>query len=217
MIFDLMISNEELEVLDSIKITTQNQYSRLGDLHLIKNELPEFLSKTTDANEKEIEIITNLVDRLSSNVVDSVSGESAWVALRTSVENSAFDLRRWHIDGPFFGLFETDPVFTAKFATTLKGDTTLFYPLPEDMRDNFCETQNDRPFWHAKLDDSLIIRAKIGQGAFFVVGDPERNAVHSEPKITQDRIFLSVVPGTQEQITELERVWVSVGNPKIKK
>lgn len=45
-----------------------------------------------------------------------------------------------------------------------------------------------------------------GEVAFFRVGDDE-GAVHSEPPCTEDRIFINVVPGTEEELKGLMRRW----------
>ena len=37
-----------------------------------------------------------------------------------------------------------------------------------------------------------------------MVGNPNTALIHSEPPITEDRIFLSILPGTEEQIKQRE-------------
>lgn len=204
MIFDINMSKEEIQTLNNIEVTTIKEYDRFGDLNLLKDELPGFLREVTTANEEEIESITNLVANLSESAVQAMKGETGWVALRASVENSLFDVHRWHTDGHFFFPYEG---LAFKFTSTLKGDPTLFYPLPEEMRDNFLETQNDRTLWNQQLDDSLALSAQVGQGAIFIVGDPTRSAVHSEPPITQGRLFFSIVVASQSEIAELDQRW----------
>lgn len=43
----------------------------------------------------------------------------------------------------------------------------------------------------------------------FIVGDPNAVAVHSEQPINHDRLFISILPGTNEQIQELFDRWHS--------
>lgn len=208
MIFDLNISDKEMALLNKIEIKNTLNYNRFGDLNLIHSELPNFLKEVTTANDNEIEIITHLIAHLSTDVVKATGEETAWITLRASIQNHDYDVHRWHTDGYFFipTNFPSDR-FQYKFATTLKGDPTLFYPLPEKLREDFSNTQDNRVFWSKKLDPALAISAQIGQGSIFTVGDSMRSAVHSEPRITQDRLFFSVVVGTHEQISALHQRW----------
>ena len=59
-----------------------------------------------------------------------------------------------------------------------------------------------------KLIDPANTQAALeGQATMFVVGDEQRAAVHSEPPITIERIFMSILPGTHAQIAELRERW----------
>ncbi|KAF2652609.1 hypothetical protein K491DRAFT_583029, partial [Lophiostoma macrostomum CBS 122681] len=51
-----------------------------------------------------------------------------------------------------------------------------------------------------------------GEVAFFRLGD-ESGAVHSEPPVTEDRIFVNVVPGTEDELTRLMGRW-GLGFPR---
>jgi hypothetical protein len=45
------------------------------------------------------------------------------------------------------------------------------------------------------------------QGTILRVGDRERAAVHSEPPISSQRLLLSIVSGSREQVRELQGRW----------
>ncbi|KAF1997047.1 hypothetical protein P154DRAFT_556023 [Amniculicola lignicola CBS 123094] len=47
---------------------------------------------------------------------------------------------------------------------------------------------------------------KYGEVAFFRLGDDE-GAIHSEPKCDEDRIFINVVPGAEDELAELMDRW----------
>lgn len=47
-----------------------------------------------------------------------------------------------------------------------------------------------------------MIKTKTHHGAFFIVGN-DHAAVHSEPDITEERIFISIMGATDEQIQEM--------------
>jgi hypothetical protein len=52
----------------------------------------------------------------------------------------------------------------------------------------------------------------VGEVAFFRLGD-EEGAVHSEPKCDTDRIFINVVPGTEQELRALTGRW-GIGFPR---
>ena len=59
------------------------------------------------------------------------------------------------------------------------------------------------------LEGSKIHQLKEGQGAFITTyvntNDDSSNAtIHSEPNITQPRLFISILPGTDDQINEFK-------------
>jgi precorrin isomerase len=46
----------------------------------------------------------------------------------------------------------------------------------------------------------------MGEVAYFRIGD-EEGAVHSEPRCDTDRIFVNVIPGTEEGLRNLMEMW----------
>jgi hypothetical protein len=41
----------------------------------------------------------------------------------------------------------------------------------------------------------------------FIVGNTEKALIHSEPPMTEERIFISILPGTEKQIENLKKRW----------
>lgn len=118
-----------------------------------------------------------------------------------------------------------------KLCTTLLGPSTLFllnneHALstlrarkiaeqdPEDphtctsMRCMRCQdaSQRIRETLADCLASETVESPAYGEVAFFRVGDDE-GAVHSEPPCTEDRIFINVVPGTEDELRGLMRRW----------
>ena len=48
---------------------------------------------------------------------------------------------------------------------------------------------------------------KKGEGVFFIVSDAKFGAVHSEPKMNENRLFFSVLIGNESEIEELDLKW----------
>lgn len=62
------------------------------------------------------------------------------------------------------------------------------------------------------LSDAEICSPSANDVAFFRIGNDE-GAVHSEPRCGTDRVFVNVVPGTQEEMRELVGKW-GMGYPR---
>ena len=57
-----------------------------------------------------------------------------------------------------------------------------------------------------ELEDHAIVQACPGECVFLRIGE-EHGAVHSEPVASGDRIFVNVVPGSDEELMRLMRRW----------
>jgi hypothetical protein len=133
------------------------------------------------------------------------------VAIRATLPGQEFDIPRWHHDGAFF---KTPDGEQRKVAVVLKGPATLFNDLQEEFRAAFREASRAKKRDTARerlkivelIDPARTQTGAVGQGAVFVAGE-ERGAVHSEPPLDSIRLFVSVLPGTKEQIEDLRQRW----------
>jgi hypothetical protein len=200
---DLGISEEDLELIQQLNITASGQYNRFGNLHLLRDELPHFLRKNCSNSEPLTQKIADIIFQIASHVQKASNKETAWICVRVSTPNPAFDMPRWHQDGYYYSPYAG---FAFKFAVALKGNPTLFYQLPQEMRELF-HSSSDREFLSTLLKRDKIESPKSGLGVFFLVGDKESAAIHSEPKIDSERLFFSVLPGNENEISELKDRW----------
>lgn len=213
-IFDLMLSEDEVDCFKKLKIGSSICYNNYGDLVNLECGTKSFLQSLDNENE-----ISELAARvITKMVIQSLIGcgqESAWVTLRASTNTDAhvdadkFDIPRWHRDGIFY----SSSNLKYKIVTALKGAQTLLYPqdsfnnLSSTMQERFRllsegeETKDSREARAKMLDMSKVISAKPHCATIFVVG-ADNAALHSEPPIREDRLFLSILPGSNEQILE---------------
>jgi hypothetical protein len=118
---------------------------------------------------------------------------------------------RFHTDGRFFNINDKNNNGQTKFITTLKGAGTIFVDANKEIRDiynNFRDNNIDKDIeYRSKLMNLLKntnkINLKNNEGAIFKSFDRNLAAIHSEPHITEPRIFLSIMPGNEEEINEL--------------
>ena len=84
---------------------------------------------------------------------------------------------------------------SANLGAALKGKQTLFYAVSQDVRKEFDLHRDNRAFLSNLLNAAQAESTPKGYGAFFLVGDDESAAIHSEPPIHEERLFISVLPG----------------------
>lgn len=211
---DLGLTHAELTLVDGLKfnkISTESasQYDRFGNLDLLKAELPIFLSEIGDNNEEVIQVVTQMISNTVAHVIKATGKATAWVCVRASTPMHVFDMPRWHTDGMYYGLnnpyLSSEPVL--KFAAVLKGSATLLLKLSDDMRNIFNLNQNNRALLAELLDINKAESPKRGEGVFFVVADNKMSAVHSEPRMNEDRLFFSILVGDVSEINELYSRW----------
>lgn len=205
---DLGLKEEELALFEKLDIQYQKDYSRFGNLEQMNEELPEYLRKLGNNDEELIQAVVAVLDKIVTNVMSAFDKPSAWVTVRAFSPTTDYDMPRWHTDGYYYG-----PYYGAqfKFGAALKGNQTLFYPMTEELHQVYRQHWNDREFLSMYFDVKDAETAERGQGAFFVVGNANLSALHSEPRIDTQRLFISIVPGQVCEIEELYNRWHPVG------
>ncbi|KAK0663436.1 hypothetical protein QBC41DRAFT_381328 [Cercophora samala] len=165
-----------------------------------------------------------------------------WLAIRASKPNHDFDVARWHTDENFYNpslSCQTRGMW--KLCTTLQGPGTLF-AVDGDYARKYLSEAKARGEDRLRRDPTHVcvlvgcgncgrttceIREEMKNGLadkevrqsmanremiFFRVGGLE-GAVHSEPPIDSDRIFINVIPGEPGQLEELTKRW-GMGYPR---
>jgi hypothetical protein len=208
--YDLHLSEDEKSTVNALKINKTDSYNNYGNLNVLESEVREFVKALGKGNETDAKEVAGLIVRLVNEILQASGRETAWVAVRAFTPTSEYDVPRWHTDGYYFEPYSGDPY---KFALTLKGPPTLFYRLPDNKREEFYALwrkgteQNDhnRQAFADMLGRSkeAISIAQPYQGAVFIVGS-HNAAVHSEPPIKEERLFISILPGSRTQIKEWE-------------
>lgn len=229
-IFKLNFSNEQLECFKQFNITHNNAYSFYGSYDSI--DPISFLGSIGNNSSNAIELISNTIKRLARDVCDGYNLKHCWLAIRTHAKaNNSFDIPRWHIDGVYFLPTPGEPMqLQSKFITVLQGNGTLYINATQRekakyyniLREQTPETLDDLKAFYNNLKLQMELREQknkvfarykmnngikqlqIGEGLIFIAGHHKNALVHSEPPITGPRLFISILPGTEQQIMSLK-------------
>ena len=215
-LIEVPVSLEEgaLEAIQSFEI------ERAGDIDIyapveqdISDVVRSFLASIGENDPQNIKLVEDTVSAIAVQVTKMLRKEAYWLALRVTKPlqyDTSYTMPRWHSDGAYFETEEGEVVY--KFVFTPRGDSTLFGETED--RDRFEEIQSNlydepgRP--DPVMTEELVslvsaVPAPTEQrGVLFQVGDG--GVIHSEPVVTEPRIFISVLPGTMSQIQEWKQL-----------
>jgi len=226
----LNLTHKDIEMNKKIKIENDNNYKYYGKTSDINyQEIHEFISHLDDNNN---DIIDSIFRSLRNIVVQFMEYynkhyrkvDSLWINIRSTFPNNDFKIPRWHADGPYFKTDEGEKTY--KFVACLKGPSTLLVSdkdMIEKFRINYAieleklrnikfDTKQDKYKYMngemraniAKVIGSEYHSVPNNYGLIFLVGDRDA-VIHSEPNMTTERIFISILPGTQKQIDEWKK------------
>ena len=214
--FDLSLSEAEKAALEKIRVGRAEDFNVFGDAAQLESQARKFFESLGNAPDVSAKA-AQAVNRLAKEALSAFKAEAGWITVRATVPTDFYDMPRWHHDGYFYHPMEGDQY---KAAMPLKGPSTLFSRFPEKLRSIFDELARpvgdkgpDREKLAELVAETPVESIPEGQGAVFVAGS-NRGAIHSEPPMHTERLFMSVVPGTKEQIADMEGRFTKYENQK---
>lgn len=168
------------------------------NLDAIITRLEESLSDFIDYCE---DVFINAIRFFLGTVKSHSGAEAVWFTIRFSKPNHNFDTPRWHRDGR---MFTGDAI---KYICTLIGPQTLLLEETPIVT-KYCSKGNydsNRTMLAEVLQFEPKIKLRPRQLFRITCGKPN-SPVHSEPRFDSERIFISAVPGAEEQIKEMVRL-----------
>ena len=210
--FSLGLDNNQRETLDAINVDHSHIYDNFGTLDQLRSDVFRELCDQGNTPQQAI-TQSGILNKIVQDCVQGFGSESAWVSVRFSKPNDRFSTPRWHMDGNYF---EDDygsnqrikALMTVKGASTLLSDADIIQRNLLDGFHNKASPPSDiaRALSVHLVGTSGISQTPDGYGTLIVAGEGIK-AVHSEPDITEDRVFISVLPGTKAQIRGLQERW----------
>lgn len=205
--FDIEMSPREKESIQEIKIEKdleQFNYYGPADEKLLESLVNHF-SQLEGNSPEIIESISNLIAKIAQDAQKDFNQEAVWAMVRVSLPNNEFDTPRWHKDGRYTGSNHEGKEY--KLVFTVKGAPTRFAKIinPEKYKEI---TENPEHHDNIPLRKELMLAVEEihskGQAVLYLVDNVEAK-VHSEPPISEPRIFISVVPGSIEGIEQFKK------------
>ncbi len=220
-IFKMNYTEENLNQINSIQITKNENYDFFGSTDIfLTNEsnditrLIEFIYRIGDNSEELAKSLVKIIKNIVKVLELGYNKKYCWITIRTSQPNNYFEIPRWHCDGKYFKNY-LDP--QTKFVTVFKGAGTLLIEPTNQSKQIYNNYLSDS-FDNTKLPiDSIESRELLNkefervdiqkkqltnkQGLIFLSGH-SNCTIHSEPNITEPRMFLSVVFGDKDNIFE---------------
>lgn len=225
-IFQIKYNNRDKKCIAKYNLYDNNyEYSHFGDINM--KDLTSFLSKIGKNKKNNIKRMKKIIKKIINIVIDGYKMKHFWLSIRVTQPNNKYDIPRWHQDGFFF---ENHEIIQSKFVTVLKGDGTIFIKSNEtslkiisDSINCFRKYIKDKNITdfreQIKINDDIyrplladkikecnecdIIQLNNEQGMIFLVGDSKNALIHSEPKQNHKRIFISILPGSENDIKNL--------------
>lgn len=216
-LIDIDISPHEIKIFNNFNITVNKTYKNFGNLNNLEENITKFLTEIGTNSLNDIGVLKDFIIRLLYSVLEGFEKNSFWLDIRVTLPNDQWIVPRWHNDGKFYTTQTVDQP-NYKFIMTIKGPGTLFATCDEPTKKEFRELafslREHDPFnieYREKMDKiikkCMLFQAKQNQGAIFATGNPSIAAIHSEPNMNESRIFISILPGTIEEINELKLRW----------
>lgn len=207
---NLNLSEGELEAFKSIqldKMQDYEEYENYGKLENLEKDLHDFFMKIGEQNQAKLELTIQTLIKSTNDLLVASKQPTAWFCIRAFHPCTSYQIPRWHQDGKYFNFDNPNPRLVSKCVLVLKGSPTLFANLPDEVKRLIDSYHNEERV----IVDQIVQKYKIespksGEVALFRVGD-EKGAVHSEPNIKTDRLFISILPGSYEEIDELYNNW----------
>jgi hypothetical protein len=222
--FPLHFSKEEKEVISKINIDNDSTFDHYGLFEKINiSDIEIFLEKIGKNNKNNCKKLTKIIIKICNDIKQNCKDDqnALWLTIRVKMPTRNFEIPRWHSDGRFYNIFTQKEIdIQWKFLTTLIGPGTRLcepsfsikkklYKMkdPVDRKDQklYIEHKQKKVKLLSKTEKFQLTN---NEGAIIIAhnnlkDDIKYRTIHSEPDITEPRLFISILPGSIDEISEL--------------
>lgn len=228
-ISEIGYNDDDRKLIESISITKPVRLNYFGKFNASKQKkyISKYIQDIGNSKKKSDQLADLVVEKIIGPFIKSSSKDSMWLKMDVMFPHDGFNIGRWHMDGYYYFphkyLASGDKQY--KLVSVLKGPVTLFKPNEEGLLDTFHRVHRElyKDFDYKNFDRSKdmeyrkIIDKALNkyetiiptnkQAAIFIAGDNKRGAMHSEPPHDKKRLFLSVLPGTEDEVKDHASRW----------
>ncbi len=228
--FNLDLSAEDRILLNDLKVNRES-YLTLRGLYGYNKYIDESLRHSFNIDDIKRIRVKNIIKNIINEFLTKTKQESALIHLRIRKPNDQFKIPRWHQDGSYF---KGQKKYNIKLLTTLKGKSTLVsrwnkeaideeqkvWKLIEEKRDNHIKASSNN--WMRKFDkwdayrstklkslriklSKILKHEPLNYDSAYSFVNGKYSTLHSEPDITEDRIFLAILPNSWENIKKCKQ------------
>lgn len=209
-------------------VKRMNTFNYFGPVQTsIATEASKFLATVTDGVEPEVaSAIESFVFPTHNDCIGEADQKNAcWFTVRVTQPLDEFEVPRWHQDGRMFPFDEgREEIVRSKYALTMLGPTTLMLQPDAHVFTTYREGQFKHFWWEQtstehtpteeeeeRADDDLRhwlaeefegadqVPVRNGEIVRFSWGRDD-SPVHSEPDLTSDRVFMTVLYGSEAEL-----------------
>ncbi|KUJ11914.1 uncharacterized protein LY89DRAFT_593912, partial [Mollisia scopiformis] len=208
--------------ITSMKSASEYNYYGVLDQDKILEEASNFVSSNSDATKSEVEEILRHFITLTSN--DYLEEKRRVFTIRMTKPTDEYtETPRWHRDGRMYTTDRPGEV-NSKYATTLLGNPTRIMtesPLVKKVLDEEesirmpSYEQDGAAYWAAAKEQEVRVAKRLaGQPLVGLPGgsiikfswDQVDSPVHSEPDMSTDRVFVSVLYGSEKEMRNMREI-----------
>lgn len=218
-----------LPVLTSVKRYSIIEYYGTVDSPFLA-EVVDSLASRTDADPSALTHFLSTFINLTHNDCPGKDLEKSacWLAIRSTRPSDEWKVPRWHKDGRMYNYDAgREDVVRSKYAITLLGPQTLMLPNTPHIHDTFNNGETQHFYWRnanppvvttqeersnvqekfrtwlaEQYKDEEKVEMVQGQVVRFSWGHDD-SPVHSEPDFVSDRVFMSILYGSEKEIRDM--------------
>nr|QFG74080.1 MAG: hypothetical protein [Megaviridae environmental sample] len=196
---------------NTIVIKQTNQLRLYANAKNNKPAIYKFIQKVVK-HKHQHKTITYIIDTCIRKICKLYKQPRALVDIRAwAYNNEKWKIPRWHMDGVYF---KNQDYTIKKFTAPLLGPGTLILTKKDSIiRNKIKENRKKRISSlditaRRELDNIVdynhVIQCTVGQGYLHIIGDDKKAHIHSEPNIIGQRLFIAILPASEENIHMIE-------------
>lgn len=220
---DMRLSQYDKEALKEFCIDNDDSVNFFTTDASYQDNMKTFISRSGENSSDITDSVYFIVMTIIKRIMREFGENHAWIQLRCQTPFNAFALERWHVDGKYAK--DNSNKYNSKFVMALKGASTLFCELTPDAEKEYIALdaklgrQSLTESYRQEMSSFLKEKKAKGQAHFYQIkedsgcgcvfvhgGDMMKAAIHSEPHVTSERLFLSIVPMSEDKVREYKRI-----------